>query len=69
MAVLSKKIYSSFQNVKGVVHSGVATGGQEKFEKFAKNQEKVRENQEKEEKIRKKKKKMGRFFHFAPPDR
>ena len=48
--------------------SGVATGGQGgqsaplTVKNFSKNQEKEGENQEKEEKL-------GRFFHFAPPDR
>ena len=38
-------------------------------EKFAKNWEKEGKNQEKRGKIRKKRQKLGRVFHFAPPDR
>ena len=43
-----------------------ATPDSEKFAKIRKNEEK---NQEKSGEIGKKRQKLGRFFHFAPPDR
>ena len=66
---LTVKITTIITNTKVV--SGVATGGSRGAEfplnikTIAKNWEKEGENQEKREK----EEKLGRFFHFTPPDR